>query len=656
MINKKILLPFALSTLAILMHGCGGESAKINEDPTTGVKGVTSSTSCDITADDCLQFALDYPVAGLNFDCSSDTANHFATKLDSNIVTGACKLGDTATFYIQGASSARKINLGTIKLDDISKLKLSTLPRIRIIDFATALTGIAPSSLSESDDTIRVAMALVKILQGVSTTQDNVVGDLQQITLTNEKKDQLGEISKDIGVSELKSGEYAEILKPWVDISQVTDQQAFTMLKQLLNISNSGVWQAELPIYKPSTGMAASDGGVTPDGFFGCNKAKYDDCMNAGSNNLLHSMGSFLLLSDRQGYTLGYGEQWRGNASISSGLVLTPYILTTLVKPTKIQLNAQNTWLNLISREINGSQPLRFNATNESTEDLLLTQGKLMNGATIAGTEAIYRQLIKDWDISIDAKHLGLWQQTIGGEAYRGVIDIYKVNPSSYLDKKIFTTEANVKSGKAYVFPLYATLTFKFADSSITPKEVNVGIVINENGDIRTDIKKDPTTTDMSGNCLTAFAKDDGTYLDTDGVTQYRIGTTGAALFSTNDKSVTVRMILSNPKFGLVDGALFGLNISDGTGAKINIHNLLDGQATGITLTNFANNAVTWSNSYAYYQNTYIRIYDDENTNKNQYVKPTDEERELAKRYSGTVSINIADQNIPACKAIKIKS
>ena len=29
--NKKILLPFAFSTLAVLMHGCGGESAKINE-------------------------------------------------------------------------------------------------------------------------------------------------------------------------------------------------------------------------------------------------------------------------------------------------------------------------------------------------------------------------------------------------------------------------------------------------------------------------------------------------------------------------------------------------------------------------------------------------------------------------------------------------
>ena len=41
---------------------------------------------------------------------------------------------------------------------------------------------------------------------------------------------------------------------------------------------------------------------------------------------------------------------------------------------------------------------------------------------------------------------------------------------------------------------------------------------------------------------------------------------------------------------------------------------------------------------------------------KSGYVEPTAEERELAKRYSGTVSIKIADQNIPACKAIRTKS
>ena len=62
--NKKVLLPLALSTLTILLNGCGGESAKINEDPNTGVKGVTNNTSCDVAGDDnCLRFVVDYPIA-----------------------------------------------------------------------------------------------------------------------------------------------------------------------------------------------------------------------------------------------------------------------------------------------------------------------------------------------------------------------------------------------------------------------------------------------------------------------------------------------------------------------------------------------------------------------------------------------------------------
>ncbi len=663
MMNKKILLPFAFSTLAIFLHGCGSESSKINEDPTKGVTGVTSNTSCNVTAEDCLPFVLDYPISGLNFDCSSDKVNHFATKLDGNIVTGACKLGDSVTFYIQGATSPRKISLGTIQLDNISKIKLALFPRIRVIDFATALTG-KQASLNINDETIRVAMALVKIFQSAGLEQDhNVIGDIQPTDISREKKDQLSTISKDIGVAELASGEYAEILKPWLDVTPVSDEQAFTMVTQLLNLSNSGIWQADVPIYK-----AGSDGtvtetlngsGVRPDGFFGCNKAVYADCMKA-SNTLLHSMGSFFLLSDRQGYTLGSGQQWRGSATLVGSYVTLPYILTTKVKPNRMQINAQNGWFNLISQEVNPSQPLRLSLSANATDDVLINQGKLMNGNTIAGTEPVYKQLVKAKDTdTVESNRLGVWQQTISGDAYKGTIDIFKVNPSSYLDKNIFQTKANVKSGKPYLFPLYATLTFKFNSKDTTFPAVDIGIMIDEQGDIRTDIKKDSTSTDMSGNCAkTQTNNADGTITDEFGETQYRIGTTGATLFSTNDKSITVRMILSNPKFGLIDGNMFGLNLTESTGAKINIHNLLNGQATGINLTDFSNNTVPWTNFYAAAQASYIEIYDKlaDDTARNAYVKPTDEERALAKRTSGTVSIKIADQKIPACNAIKIKS
>ena len=668
MMNKKILLPFALSTLAIFLHGCGGESSKINEDPTKGTKGVTSNTSCDVTAADCLQFVLDYPVTGLNFDCSSDKVNHFATKLDSNIVTGACKLGDTITFYLQGEENPRKVNLGTIQLDKLTKMKMGTPVRIRIIDLAMSLTGQTPTSLSMNDATVQVAMSLVKVFQSHSIADgNNIIGDIQPIEFSIEKKNTLSSLSRDVGATEFSNGTYAEILKPWLDVSKISDEQAFSVVTQLLNLSNIGIWYAELPLFKAGSNGSVVElpnegSGVFPDGLFGCNRELYTDCLNGKSANLLHSMGRFELLTDRQGYIIGYGQQWRGSPIITNSVVSPPIVLLGTTKPEKLQVNAQKGWFNLINQEINASQPLRFMLNGNSAADVVLTQGKLINGTNIASTEAVYRQLTKakSTDPFNNAKDLGLWQQSIAGVNYKGVTDVFKVNPASYLPKDVFTTEANVRTGQRYAFPLYATLTFKFQDTSIAP--VDLGIVIDEHGDIRTDIKKDATATDMSGSCAKAESQADGTFIDEYGVTQYRVGTTGGALYSANDKSITVRMILANPKFGTIDGVLLGLNFTslngqtNISGAKINVHNLLNGQATGINLTNFSNNTASWLNNSALYLTSYINTYDKEGTDKSKFVEPTAQERAFAKGYQGTASIRIADQKIPACNAIKIKS
>lgn len=462
--NKKILLPFAFSTLALFLHGCGSESAKINEDPTKGTSGVTSNTSCDVTAVDCLQFVLDYPVAGLNFDCSTDKINHFETKLDSNVVTGACKLGDTVTFYLQGEQNSRKINLGTIQLDKLAKMKMGIPVRIRVVDLAMGLTGQPATNLNMNDETIRVAMALVKIFQSQSIVGgQNVIGDIQPIEFSTEQKNTLSSLSRDIGVTELSSGAYAEILKPWLDVSKISDEQAFDVITQLLKLSNLGVWYAELPLFKAGSNGAVIEvpeegSGVFPDGLFGCNREIYADCLNIKDGkgaNLVHSMGRFELLNDRQGYIIGYGQQWRGNPIITNDVVSPPIALLGTTKPDRLRVNAQIDWFNLINQEINPSQPLRFSLNNNAADDVLMTQGKLINGTNIASTEAVYRQLTKakSTDPFNNAKDLGLWQQSIAGINYKGVTDVFKVNPASYLPKDVFTTEANVQSGQRYAFP-----------------------------------------------------------------------------------------------------------------------------------------------------------------------------------------------------------
>jgi hypothetical protein len=151
---------------------------------------VTSNTSCKVTNDDCLQFVLDYPIAGLNFDCSSDKVNHFVTKLESNVMTGACKVGDTVSFYIQG-KDARKITLGNVKLDDIYKSKRAKIPITKntFIDIASSLTGQMPTTIDQNNETIRVALALVKIFHSIGLEQeDNIWGIFNLLRLLMKRK------------------------------------------------------------------------------------------------------------------------------------------------------------------------------------------------------------------------------------------------------------------------------------------------------------------------------------------------------------------------------------------------------------------------------------------------------------------------------------
>ncbi|MCX2643684.1 hypothetical protein, partial [Klebsiella pneumoniae] len=95
----------------------------------------------------------------------------------------------------------------------------------------------------------------------------------------------------------------------------------------------------------------------------------------------------------------------------------------------------------------------------------------------------------------------------------------------------------NSRVGENYIFPLYADLTFKFNDTSVN--NIKLGIVVDANGDIRTNIRPNATASDMS----TALCNSDSIspeLIDNYGVQQYRLGTT-ARVF-TNDNSISVRM------------------------------------------------------------------------------------------------------------------
>jgi len=645
--NKKSLWPFALTTLAIMLNGCGGGSSNINEDPNSGNNnGNLTSGSCKPSVSgtasrdsNCFEFALDYPVEGINFDCSTALGQHFITTLSQGTVTGTCKVGDTARFYLQGKSD-KQIFLGSVKLDTIGKYtafvnngtqKTSLPVYLRLLDLASGITGKTPATLDKNDETIKVAIALVKIFQSIGFEKgDNLIGDIQPTEITDEKKDLLAKLSQSITAADFQSGAYASLLKPWLDVSAISDDEAYKLVVQTTNLSNAGTYEATdiLDVFL----------------FRGCNLNSYEECEKNSSTALRDSVNSMYLVTDRQGYTFGYGLQWNG---VRKDLT-DPLNLVRKVKPVKMNVNAQNTWLHPISREIQSTTPLRLSPSDNPNEDIQIYQGKLFNDYAIAGNEFVYKTLT-NLNTGIP-QHYGRWRQTLGGENYNGGVDIYKGNKISFLESSVFKTAGNVKTGENYIFPLYANLTFNFAQTGAQP--VNLGIVIDEHGDIRTDIKPNATTTDMSGLCATVTGNN---LIDSLGVQQYRIGTTAATLDdpTNSDRSVYIRMMLANPKFANIDGAMIGLTFigpSAGT-AKLNLFNLLANKVdnNSINLNNGAKGLASWYNAHAAAQASYNAI-------DKVIPAPTDEEKALAQRIVGTVTIKLADQSIPACKAIKTKS
>ena len=570
MMNKNYILPFALTGLVSALTACGGggESATIFEDPNKGV--ITTTSGCSDSTEKCLAFYVDYPVEGLNFDCSTDTKNHFITEMDSGLAMGGCTVGDKVSFYIQGEKTSRKISLGMVDLAKIRPLKVKGQPAaIGLIDIATAMTGKAPTQMNTNDDTFKVMVGLVRVMQAAAIAQDaNVEGDVQPIELTPELKNNLSKLESDVDVKNFIDGSYVNILQPWLNVGAID---------------------------KPAT----------------------------TGENIISTIGRLNLL--------------------------------TQIAPMKLNAPAISNWINPFTHKI--EQPFVLQSANNLADELQIHQGTILNGTTIAGTEFMYKQITGDTKAPTDSSIYGRWKQSIGNEQLTGSIDIYKTNPATYLDKQVFSTINNVKSGEKYIFPLYANLTFKFKDVSIP--DVKLGIVVDEYGDIRSNIGRNATANDMSSAECTSV--DNSTYKDnTTGVQQYRVGTTGAANYGVSDKSLTIRMILANSAFGNIEGALVGLNESlmflpqdnsgnttsyNSGGVRLNLQNLIVGNpSSGINITGWDGAAATnaeWGNMLALSQVVY---------NSANATKVTPEQTALAKRTNGTITIDL-----PACYTVKNK-
>ena len=68
---------------------------------------------------------------------------------------------------------------------------------------------------------------------------------MQPTQFTDEKKNTLNILVQNITATEWKNGAYANILKPWLDVSPVSDTQAFELVTQLAHLSLVGLYQSD---------------------------------------------------------------------------------------------------------------------------------------------------------------------------------------------------------------------------------------------------------------------------------------------------------------------------------------------------------------------------------------------------------------------------
>lgn len=626
---KKITTTVSLSLLCAMLTACGGGSNVIHEDPTKKPTE-TTATGCTVSSSEsCFPFVLEYPVAGMQYTCSSDKINIFKTQLKGNIVTGGCDKADTATFFLNAGNTAR-IELGSAKMSDLGVVSTDNQPvHLTLLQLAQGLTGKAASSLTMSDATVQMAMKLIKIFQAVHHQKmQYVTGDIQAISLDNATLGGLSTITSSVGLTQYQNGQDAALLKPWIDISTISDDTAFHVLNKAINISHGAIYQADFPLFASvSQGMTGTSN-ASPQQTF---------------------IGQFYAMNDRQGYSHGYGVQWRGIPTTQNAQTNTSAVtLVTTTNPIMMRADTQKQLFNPLTQYIDGfnfiTQP---NSATSAPETLTINQGRLLNDYMSAGTDSMYQQITKT-TTAAPSGELTKWTMPTANGNFSGSADIAKAYAMSYLDNRVFKSSTNIAKGN-YYFPLYATLNFKFnaENGQTAPADVKLGIVIDENGDIRSDIRPGAEKSqDMSGQCGTVPDSKAASFVDNYGAKQYRIGTISAANYQPNQQDIAISpwIILSGSQFGDLDGALLGFSglivnsaTTSSSGAKINLYGLYNSSNGNINLTNYQNGVANWSNIYNSYKAIYVQAQK-ESTNG---YSPSASEANLIARTHGTVSISL---------------
>ena len=392
MINNlklKTIIPFSLSAICLALSACGGESATINEDPNAGFS--VASNGCNWNSSQCQPFVVAYPVDGLNFDCSSDKNNHFATKFETNVSTGGCRIGDSVQFYINGVDTNKRIELGAVNLSELMPSKVSPhAVQISLMDIAKGMTGKSITSQSSTDNTYKVLLGLITILQDISKDEGTATTktDIQLVKLDDflknsgsssqavKIKKDLDKLAANVTVADFIDGTYISDLAVWRSID-ANESDAIVVATQLLNIKNAGTYVANFFAFPTPQGSL--------EGFNGKDT----------SNSDIKTVANLYAITDRNGYSLGYTIQWVGTPTDKGGFGRLQ--LLTQVSPNKLDTNLNESdlsvkdWIDPLTNKI--TNPLKFYSATTTSDSLDINKGQLFNQLTIPGTKFVYNNV-----------------------------------------------------------------------------------------------------------------------------------------------------------------------------------------------------------------------------------------------------------------------
>jgi len=609
-----------------------------------------------------MQFIVDAPVAGLNYSCSVNgvTVNDVTTA--TGIAT--CPLSSVATFFIQASGGTRQITLGNYLVKTIPVLNSGAANPNNLLTVTPV--DLVPSAAAATSLTDSVAAGAVNIAQLLETLRSTsfpyiATEPTSRLVLDSTTTAQLDKsLTTDIASADIISGVFAnetqfKTLLSNLNRTLVSTADTTTRFTQGLQAIQAGsYWSSPLVIITLSstTNNAASTATLA----------------SASDPNDQALLGLFNVI-DRSGNNIGQGVEWNGSilpTSSSTSNTSTAYNLITGSTPTRLQLptvGSSVTSPSFINPVSNYVIPANFawvptayaldasgnwivdtsHVTNLGTTSF--SNGRLLAGTYIVGSSQLWQNATGNAaTVTPPTNELATWSQTVSGSShYQGNVTITKVRSvDTFLDPSVYTTANNVGHGNTAVFPLYATLTFKYTNSTNCTTGCVLGtqgIAILANGNIITDMKQECSAVDPTS------------YKNANSTQQYPIGIVGAAfdgITNLSDRFISPIISLSGSQFGVLNGLQMG-TLGLAPSSKINVVGVPSGNISITDNTNTYSTqngvtTVTQTGEQSTAAANYANAYDVWSSLK---TSPSTGDKIAIARSAGTVTIALSKCYVP---------